>query len=195
MDVPSIKGSIFEGLLADLNEAVALGRADLGELRDLLDDKDRELLDGKVSSIQWVPMRAYAAILEYLARVEGGGDRKRYLRRRGARACERLLEGIYKAYKAETGSWGKRTGEIMLGMGKLLYNFTSWSFRDAGSGLHEITCSEAEDFPDCAVDTAHGFIERYAEDASGQPVRVRSERRGRGTVVFLVQAFDARDAR
>ena len=188
MDVPSIKGSIFEGLLEDVRQAVAQGRADLDELRDLLDDKERDLLDGKVSSLQWVPIHAYASFLDYLARVEGGADRKRYLRQRGARACDRLLEGIYKAYKVETGGWGKRTGEIMIGMGKLLYNFTTWTFRDYGSDVYEIICQDAEDFPDCAVDTAHGFIERYAENAAGHPISVRSERATRGIVVFTVQA-------
>ena len=188
MDVPSIKGSIFEGLLADLNQAVAERRADVDELRDLLDDKERDLLDGKVSSVQWVPIRAYASFLEYLARVEGSADRKRYLRERGARACDRLLDGIYKAYKVEAGGWGRRTGEIMMGMGKLLYNFTSWSFREVGGGVYEITCEDAADFPDCAVDAAHGFIERYAENAAGRAIEVRSERRGRGTIVFTVQA-------
>ena len=188
MDAPSIKGSIFEGLLADLKQAVAEGRADLDELRELLDDKERDLLDGKVSSVQWVPIRAYASVLEYLARVEGAADRRRYLRQRGARACDRLLEGIYKAYKVEPGGWGLRTGEIMMGMGKLLYNFTRWSFREVGGGVYEIICEDAAEFPDCAVDTAHGFIERYAENAAGHAIRVRSERRGPGTIVFSVQS-------
>jgi hypothetical protein len=188
MDVPSIKGSIFEGLLQDVRQAVAERRADLDELRELLDDKERDLLDGKVTSLQWVPIRAYASILDYLARVEGGADRRRYLRQRGARACDRLLEGIYKAFKAEGSGWGKRTGEIMLGMGKLLYNFTTWSFRDTGSGVYEILCQDAEDFPDCAVDTAQGFIERYAESAAGHPVSVRADRPARSVVVFTVQA-------
>jgi hypothetical protein len=187
MDVPSIKGSIFEGLLADLNQAVAEGRAELDELRETLDDKERDLLDGSVSSVQWVPIRAYASFLEYLARVEGAADRKRYLRQRGARACDRMLEGIYKAYKVEPGAWGRRTGEIMIGMSKLLYNFTSWSFREAGDGVYEITCNDAADFPDCAMHTAQGFIERYAENAAERAIQVRSERRGRDTIVFTVQ--------
>lgn|GEM_PF-5494286 len=186
--VPSVKGSIFEGLLDDLRQAVARGCGDLEELRDLLDDKERDLLDGRVSTLQWVPVRTYAAFLEYLARIEGGADRRRYLRQRGARACDRLLGGVYKAYKVEPGSWGKRTGDIMIGMGKLLYNFTTWSFRDAGTGVYEIRCQDAEDLPDCAVDTAHGFIERYAETAAGRPVTVTASRPQRGTIVFTVQA-------
>jgi hypothetical protein len=188
MDIPSIKGSVFEGLLADVREAVAKGRADLDELRDQLDDKDRELLDGHVGTIQWVPMRAYTAILDYLTRIEGAADPTGYLRRRGARACDRLIGGIYKAYKVEPGQWGKGTGEIMMGMGKLLYNFTRWSFRDLGTGAFEITCEEASDFPDCAVETAHGFIEHYAAKASGRKVTVHSARPSRAKVVFTVSA-------
>jgi hypothetical protein len=188
MNVPSIKGSIFEGLLQDVRQAVAEGRADLDELRDLLDDKDRALVDGQVATIQWVPMRVYTQILEYLTKVEGGGDEIAYLHGRGARACERLIEGIYKAYKVEPGNWGKRTGEIMMGMGKLLYNFTTWSFADLGNGVYQISCNDADDFPDAAMHTAHGFIDRYARTAAGHAVRVRSERPSRSRVVFTVQA-------
>jgi hypothetical protein len=187
MDVPSIKGSIFDGLLQDVRRAVAERGADLDELRESLDAKDRDLLDGNVTSLQWVPVRVYAAILDWLTLVEGGADPKGYLRQRGARACDRLLEGIYKAYKVEPGGWGPRTGDIMMGMGKLLYNFTSWSFREVGAGVWEIVCSEAAEFPDCAIETAHGFIERYAETASGQRMLVTSERKKRDLALFTVQ--------
>lgn len=187
MDVPSIKGSIFEGLVQDVHRAVAERGADLGELRASLDAKDRDLLDGNVTSLQWVPIGVYAAILDWLTLVEGGADPQRYLRQRGARACDRLLEGIYKAYKVEPGAWGQRTGEIMMGMGKLLYNFTSWSFREAGSGVFEIVCADAEQFPDCAVHTAHGFIERYSENAAAAPMQVTSQRKQRARVAFTVQ--------
>jgi hypothetical protein len=188
MDVPSIKGSIFEGLLADVRAAAAESRADLGELRECLDAKDRPLLDGSVGSIQWVPMRAYSVILDYLTKVEGGGDPIAYLHGRGAKACERLVEGIYKAYKVEPGNWGKRTGEIMMGMGKLLYNFTTWNFRDLGDGVYQISCDDADEFPDSAMHTAHGFIDRYARTAAGRAVRVKSDRPSRSRIVFTVQA-------
>jgi hypothetical protein len=187
MDVPSIKGSIFEGLVQDARRVAEERGADLDELREALDPKDRDLLDGNVTSLQWVPVRAYAALLDWLTRVEGGADPKRYLRQRGARACDRLLEGIYKAYKVEPGMWGQRTGEIMMGMGKLLYNFTSWSFREAGDGVFEIVCADAEDFPECAIHTAHGFIERYSESAAGEAMAVTSKRRTRDRVTFTVQ--------
>jgi hypothetical protein len=190
MSVPSIKGSVFEGLMADLRETVAAGRGDLDELREALEDKHRDLLEGDVASIQWVPIGAYAAILDYLTRVEGAADPVAYLRRRGANACDRLIGGIYKAFKVEPGNWGARTGEIMMGMGKLLYNFTRWSFSDLGSGVYQISCEEASDFPDCAMETAHGFIERYASKASGRAVKVESSRATRARIVFTVRARD-----
>jgi hypothetical protein len=190
MSVPSIKGSVFEGLMADLRAAAAAGRADLDELRELLDDKDRDLLDGEVATIQWVPIRAYTAILDYLARVEGAADPVAYLHRRGEVACDRLIGGIYKAFKVEAGQWAPRTGEIMMGMGKLLYNFTRWSFSDLGAGVYQITCEEAADFPDCAVETAHGFIERYASRASGRAVKVESTRPTRAKVLYRVSLRD-----
>lgn len=188
MDVPSIKGSVFEGLLADVRQAAAERRLDLDELRESIDEKDRAFLDGTVTTIQWVPMRAYTAILDHLTRIEGANDPVGYQRARGARACERLIEGIYKAYKTEPGNWGRRTGDIMMGMGKLLYNFTTWSFSELGAGVYRITCDDAEDFPDCAVHTAHGFVDRYTRTAAGRPVRVESERPGPRRVAFTVTA-------
>lgn len=56
------------------------------------------------------------------------------------------------------GNWGKRTGDIMMGMGKLLYNFTTWSFSELGAGVYRTPCDHAEEFPECAVHTAHGFL-------------------------------------
>jgi hypothetical protein len=188
MSVPSIKGSIFEGLLQDVRQAAADGRADLDELRELLDDKDRALIDGQIATIQWVPMRVYTVILDYLTKVEGGADPVAYLRGRGARACERLIDGIYKAYKVEPGNWGKRTGEIMMGMGKLLYNFTSWSFAEKGAGIYQISCEDADDFPDAAMHTAAGFIDRYARGASGRSIEVKCERPNRKRIVYTVSA-------
>jgi hypothetical protein len=76
VDVPSIKGSVFEGLLTDVRQAAAERRLDLDELRESLDEKDRAFLDGTVTTIQWVPMRAYTAILDYLTRIEGANDPK-----------------------------------------------------------------------------------------------------------------------
>jgi len=169
--------------------AVQEGRADLGEVRDALSEKDRHVLEAPIAPVSWIPMTVYSALLDYLMRIEGGADRAAYLRGRGARACDRLLDGAYRAYKTEPGTWGKRTGEAMMGIGKLLYNFTRWSFRALQDGItYQILCHEARDLPESAVHTAHGFIQRYAENAAGRRVEVHVERPQPDSVVFTVRA-------
>lgn len=187
MDVPSVKGSTFQIVLDDVKRAVDEGRLDPSELDAKLSDKDRGFLDETVTALQWLPIASYARILQLLVALEGGSDPVGYLRRRGARACERLLGGAYRGYKVEPGAWGRRTGETMIGIGRLLYNFTRWSFRELEPGAYEIGCEEAEDFPDCAVHTAHGFIEQYASYAAGREVEVHLERPDPSRFAFTVR--------
>jgi hypothetical protein len=187
MDVPSVKGSIFQLALDDLKLAIDEGRCEPAELDARLSEKERGILDRPVTAAEWVPIDRYVRVLELLVQLEGGRDPVGYLRRRGARACEKLLGGAYKGYKVEPGAWGRRTGETMIGIGKLLYNFTRWSFRELGDGVYEIGCQEAENFPDCAVETAHGFIESYAAYASGREVEVDLERPARSHFAFTIR--------
>lgn len=188
MEVPSVKGSIFQSVLDDLRRAVDEGRCDPGEIDAKLSDKDRGLLDETITPVQWLPIASYGRLLELLAEVEGGRDPVGYLRARGARACERLLGGAYRGYKVEPGSWGRRTGETMVGIGGLLYNFARWSFRELGPDRYEIACEDAADFPDAAVQTAHGFVEQYASYAAGRTVEVRSERPERSRFLLTIHA-------
>jgi len=182
--VPSVKGSIFASVVADLKAAVGDGRLAPEELDSGLPDKDRALLDSVVTAVSWMPAGAYGRMLELLARVDGGGRREAYLRARGARAAERLLQGTYGSFDAGRGSWGKRAGELMVGIAGVLYNFTKWSFAETGPDTWEIVAAEAADFPDAAAHTAHGFLQWYLDRTSDGRLVAELERPEADRVVF-----------
>jgi hypothetical protein len=186
--VPSIKGSAFQSVVEDVKRLIDAGALDPDEVAEQLSDKDRGYLDAVVTPVAWLPIASYGRMLELLAREEGGGDPIGYLRTRGARAAERLLSGSYSGFAAEPGTWGTRVGQTMLGIGKLLYNFTEWTFREAEGGAFEIAVDQAAAYPETARHTAHGFLQWFAERAADRPMRVESARPSPDRIVFRIQA-------
>jgi hypothetical protein len=187
-NVPSIKGSAFCSVREDVKRLVDQGRIDPEELATSLSDKDRELLDSVVTPVSWVPIESYAHMLELLALEEGGNDAISYLRDRGAHAAERLLSGTYQSFAAEPGTWGRSIGEAMMGMGRLLYNFTDWGFHADADDACEIRVSDALHFPDPARYAAEGFLKWFAERAADRPMRVESSRPSPEHVVIRIES-------
>jgi hypothetical protein len=184
--VPSIKGSAFQSVVEDVKRLIDSGRLDPEEVASQLSEKDRGFLDAVVTPVAWLPIASYGRLLELLAREEGGSDPIAYLRTRGARAAERLLSGSYSGFAAEPGTWGARVGQTMMGIGKLLYNFTEWTFREAPGGVYEIAVERAAEYPEPARHTAHGFLQWFAERAAGRPMRVESSRPSPDRILFRI---------
>jgi hypothetical protein len=164
------------------------GRIEPEELATSLSDKDRELLTAAITPVSWVPVESYARMLELLALEEGGDDSARYLCDRGARAAERLLSGTYQSFAAEPGTWGRHAGEAMMGMGKLLYNFSEWTFHVETDDACEVHVSDALHFPDPARYTAEGFLRFFAERAADRPMRVSSSRPSPDLIVIRIES-------
>lgn len=94
--IPSIKGSVFAGLVEDIQKLLASGRVKKTELSRWLNPKDLEYLAAPVQPFEWYDIRSYGRMSELLRDVEGGGSNE-YLRKRGARNAKRLLEaGLYQ---------------------------------------------------------------------------------------------------
>lgn len=186
-DVPSVKGSIFQSVADDVRRLMERSDAAAKEVEAELDEGECGLLEDRVTPLTWVPISTYGRMLELLARLESGGDRRAYLRDRGRRAAERLLSGTYEAFAASPGTWGRRTGEAMLGIGQLLYNFSHWSFAELPGDVFEISAGGAAQFPDAARETAHGFLAYYAARASGQEAVVESERPSPDRIVYRIR--------
>jgi hypothetical protein len=186
--VACVKGSIFASVVDDLKAAVREGRLSQDELEGELGGKDRALMDSVVTAVSWMPAAAYGRMLDLLARVDGGGRREAYLRERGARAAERLLSGTYGSFDAGRGSWGRRAGEMMVGIAGVLYDFTRWSFSETGPDAWEIVASDAKDLPDAAAHTAHGFLQWYLDRTSDGRVQAELTRPSPDRVVFRLTA-------
>jgi hypothetical protein len=92
---PAIKGTLFSGVVADLNRLVEQGRISPELLESRLEPQDIALIDEKINAAGWYDIHAYHRIVELLCEVEGGG-RESYWFDRGVRAARRLVEaGIY----------------------------------------------------------------------------------------------------
>lgn len=184
--VASVKGSIFSSVVADLKAAIADGRLTQEEFEGELGGKDRGLMESVVTAVSWMPIATYGRMLELLARVDGAGRREAYLRDRGARAAERLLSGTYGSFDAGPGGWGRRAGEMMVGIGGVLYNFTHWSFVQTGPDAWEIVAADASQLPDAACHTAHGFLQWYLDRTSEGQLRAQFLRTSPDRVTFLL---------
>jgi hypothetical protein len=94
--LPSIKGSVFAGLVEDIQKLLAQKKLKREELTRWLAPKDLVHLDAPVQPFEWYDIRSYDNMSLLLRDVEGGG-RNEYLRQRGARNAKRLLEaGLYQ---------------------------------------------------------------------------------------------------
>lgn len=92
---PSVKGTVFRGVVEDVRQLREEGRLRDGELESELPAEDRAILEDKVLDAAWYPIATYGRLLDLLCRRTGGGS-LRYYHERGARNAERLIRaGLY----------------------------------------------------------------------------------------------------
>jgi hypothetical protein len=175
--VPSIKGTAFESAFDDIHRLLAEGRLSREELEAALTGEDLSLLEEKVSPSTWYPIASYARLIEVLVQKEAMGRSESYLLERGAKAAERLSQsGIYQQLHLSSERIGVRVGHMITSVAGAIYNFTRWHFEAHGPREFTIRVEEASEFPDVSRFTTQGFIERVSTHASGEPMRVVSER-------------------
>lgn len=197
MGVPSIKGTAFQSVVEDLQALVGAGRIARDELEARLPAEDLRLLEEKVLPGLWYPLASYRRLTEVLLQVEGGG-RPEYVVRRGARAAERLFAaGLYlqlergdeigREKRARGEGWTEREGNLVSSLAGAIFNVSRWRFTVDSEAVHRIEVSEAEELPEVSRLAAQGFIEYTASRLAGGPVRVSSQRPGRGRIVFTLR--------
>jgi len=197
MAEPSIKGSIFQGVVADVLRLLESGSLDRDRLETALEADDLERLESKILPGLWYPLASYARLAELLMRVEGGGDR-RYMVSRGARAAERLFEaGLYQqlargdeigaAKRAANEPWTTHEGNLMASLAGAIFNVSRWRFTgDPATGRRWVEVSEASALPEVTRWAAEGFIAYMASRISGLSVRVTSDRPGPERITFTL---------
>ena len=188
MTVPSIKGTGFQSAIDDIQRLLDTRQLTREDLEAQLTPDDLIILESKIGPTTWVPIDTYRRVVDILIAVEAQGDPEGYLFQRGWRAAERLHKaGLYSQFDATAEKWGMRVGKLIVTLGPVLWNFTEWTF-ELEPGLpvrgFRLIVRDAAVLPECARFTSHGFIEYLARSAAGLTLRVTSERRPGGVIIF-----------
>jgi hypothetical protein len=197
-DVPSIKGGVFSLAIEDLSKLVADETISRDEVARRLEPGDLEYLDEEIRLTGWYDIRAYARIVELLKELEGGGSNE-YLRMRGARSAEHLLQaGLYQQLeylkrtqleqendpRARFLAFG-RDLRLLATMSGTVLSFTSWKSKPdpAYDDRYVIEVSDANDFPETLCWTSDGFINQMAT-RHGEPALWGWDRPRRDFVIY-----------
>jgi len=96
MTEPSIKGSIFKGVIDDFVRLQREGRISQEEVDARLATEDLALLECEITASAWYPIESYGRLMDLLGEIEGGG-KDAYFVERGRGSARRLLEsGLYQ---------------------------------------------------------------------------------------------------
>jgi hypothetical protein len=202
MRKPSIKGSTFAGVVADMNALVEEGRISEEDLAERLTPEDLVCLKQTIATASWYDITTYNRFLELLFEVAGHGQ-EQYLSDRGAAAADRLtatgvygqLDGLLRhAARLDAGEslsqqideFG-RTFRLTATLAGSIFNFGRWrvvndpEFDDR----FRLEISEAEHFPALLVRITEGFLNRSVEIAARATVfRWTGERVSQDFIVY-----------
>jgi hypothetical protein len=96
MQKPSIKGTLFAGVVEDLDRALEQGTLSRADLEAALEAEDLALIQEKVVPTGWYDIHSYHRIVALLCEAEGDNVEV-YWHHRGVRAADRLVDaGIYQ---------------------------------------------------------------------------------------------------
>jgi hypothetical protein len=197
-NIPSIKGGVFSLAVEDLSKLVSGGEISQEELDRRLEPEDLEHLEQEILTVKWYPIRSYARILALLRDTEGGGSNE-YLRKRGARSAESLLQaGLYQQLeylkrtqleqendsRARFLAFGRDLRLLTTLSGSIL-NFARWASKPDPDweNRYVIEVSEAYEYPEVLCWTTDGFINQMAT-RHGEPYLWRWERERPDVIVF-----------
>lgn len=198
MREPAIKGTVLVNLVADVLSLRDEGRLSADELAARLEREDLEILESKVMPSTWYPISSYRRLTELLVEKDGGDED--YLRARGARSAQRLLEaGLYEQMRRLRPGGSVAVAEIersvraLVVMSQTILNFGRGEvFPDPD---HErrvmIQISDAADYPEVLRFTSEGFYDACAR-AAGRRYGWRSSRPEPDRIVVRMDRdFDA----
>jgi len=195
---PSIKGSVFAGVVEDVKKLLASGEVSREDLTRWLSASDVELLEQRITISSWYDIQAYQRMGVLLRDVVGGGSNE-YLRRLGRETARRLLEaGLYSQLEylhrtqlRSAGSDKERFAAFGRDLRRLttlsasILSFSCWSAKpDPGhSKRYLIEVSDANDFPEVLCWRSDGFVNQMATQ-HGDPDLWTWDRPSSDLVVF-----------
>jgi hypothetical protein len=179
---PSIKGRIFGPAVEDVQKLLDQGELRRDELARWLQPGDVALLAKPIDPTAWYDIRSYARILDLL-RDELGNGSSDYLRERGSRSAERLLEaGLYQQLEYLKRTQVERAGDprerylafgrdlkLLTTLSASILNFSRWEAKPdpERADRYVIEVSEAQDVPDNLGWTSEGFVNGMARQHGG----------------------------
>jgi hypothetical protein len=169
LKIPSIKGIAFKSVVEDVARLADGGRIAKEELKRILTHEDLDFLEQPILDSKWYPLASYQRMMRLLRDTEGKG-KNAYLRGRGARTAQRLLDsGIYQQLRYAGRMATAKTREDAVGHVKLIatlwngmFNVGDWRVYLDKDRLNEfgIDIRDAEQIPDLALEAIAGFIDR-----------------------------------
>lgn len=173
----AIKGSAFSKVVEDVSKLLARQALSRSEAVRWLVPEDFALLEKGVVISSWYDIRSYVRLTELLLEVEGHGNPE-YLRERGRRTAQRLLEqGLYAQLEyLQRTETSKVDGEIarfeafgrdlrlLTTLSASMFNFSKWAARTDPDHARRylIEVSEAQDYPEVLCWTSDGFVNQMA---------------------------------
>ena len=111
MAKPSVKGSIFKGVIDDLARLIEEGRISEDEVDAKLAAEDLAFLETEINPAAWYPIESYGRLMQLLGDVEGGG-KDAYFAERGRASARRLMaSGLYQQL-AFLSRWDEAMGSV-----------------------------------------------------------------------------------
>lgn len=175
--IPSIKGSVFAGVVEAVAKLVDAGEVARTELPRWLESGDIALLSASVAISSWYDVRAYDRMNRLLLEVVGQGSPE-FLREQGRQTARRLLDaGLYAQLEylnrtlvaaerdpqARFEAFG-RDLRLLTSLSAGILNFTRWTARPDPDrpGRYRIDVTDAAEMPDSLCWRSDGFVNAMA---------------------------------
>lgn len=185
MSSPCIKGSVFLGVVEDVERLIREGLISREDIEAKVGEEVLSHLDDNIQPALWYPVEAYRVLSELLVKIEGGGD-MHYMFERGERSAKRQFEaGVYEQlrYASDTRPSGRSfavqsAGRLIVTLGPAMFNFMKWSFHVDPETPKRFTIQmdEARDLPEVLRYAAAGFCHAVSERACKAKLVIHHER-------------------
>ena len=185
MSVPCIKGSVFSGVVEDVERLIREGWVSREKIEAKLGEEALSHLDDVIQPSLWYPVESYRVMSELLMEVEGRGL-LHYMFERGERSAQRLFEaGLYEQLRYASDEIARDTqqqirsaGRLIVTLAPAIFNFTRWSFHVDPETPRRFTIQidDAGDLPEVLRYAAAGFCHLVSETACKAKLSTRHER-------------------
>jgi hypothetical protein len=188
MPPPSVKGTIFQAVIGELNGYLSEGVIRRDDLASRCKPDDIDYLDQEIAIASWYPIDTYGRYLRFLCDRFGGG-RREYLMDGGRQSAQRVVDmGVYGQLDDRTERWGKRVGRVLVTLGGSFYNFGTWHWEASEDNQSfRIEVQGVAAMPEEAAVRAHGFVEHLTSRAAGRDVRLDYQRPRPSQMIFSAE--------